>query len=87
MLWISPFTLPVPILFSASNTTSLSVPCPAHRASETPLPSCSQADLHRAPELQPHLPTEHPSAFLLYCHADFYGTCRNLITLKTPILS
>lgn len=40
-----------------------------------------------APLFQLQLSTEHPFAFPLYCHIDFYGTCRNLITLKIPDLS
>lgn len=55
---------------------------------DTPCPAAgTSARQHVAPKFQLQLSTGHPFAFLLYCHADFYRTCRNLITLKTPILS
>lgn len=74
MLWISPFPLRVPTLFTPSSTTSLPVPCPAHMAwqphPQPALPSFSQAHLHNwhpisSPTFQQGIPLHSSSTVTL----------------------
>lgn len=92
LLQLSLFSLQAPTLLTSSNAVSLHVPSPLCTAWRPLHARQAQWDL---PADLPARRTCHAAgnievlpgfAFLLYCHADFYGTWRNLITLKTPIL-